>query len=134
VVDRKKELIVTSGGKKISPVHLETALKELRLVSNAAVIGTDRPFLVALLVVDAEVRRDENVEQEVTHGVDVVNAALAPHERIRRWRVVHDDWAADSELLTPTMKLKRRAVEAKYASEIEALYGNRTKLRTVEDR
>ena len=134
VVDRKKELIVTSGGKKISPVHLETALKELPLVSHAAVIGTDRPFLVALLVLDAEVRRDENVEQEVTHGVDVVNAALAPHERVRRWRVVHDDWAADSELLTPTMKLKRRAVEAKYASEIEALYGNRTKLRTVEDR
>jgi long-chain acyl-CoA synthetase len=140
IVDRKKELIITAGGKNISPANLEAALKASPLIGQACVIGDDRPFVAALLVLDPEVAP----EWAKAHGVEVGSvAALAPDpvvraeierevaaanerfsnvERIKQFTVLGDEWLPDSEELTPTMKLKRRGIHAKYAAEIEAMY------------
>ncbi|MCU1459401.1 MAG: Long-chain-fatty-acid--CoA ligase [Actinomycetia bacterium] len=140
IIDRKKELIITAGGKNISPANLESALKGDRLIGQACVIGDQRPYLVALLVLDPEIAPgwaarnglggkslagladDPAVVAEVQRGVDRVNAQVARVEQIKRFKLLGDEWLPDSEELTPTMKLKRRGVLTKYADEIAALY------------
>ncbi|SFA89342.1 long-chain acyl-CoA synthetase [Amycolatopsis marina] len=140
LVDRKKELIITAGGKNISPANLEAALKEIPLVGQACVIGDNRPCLVALLVLDvpaaeAWARRNGLAElspqalaehpgvlAEVRAGLAEVNGRLSQVERIKGFRLLGEEWLPDSDCLTPTMKLKRRGVHARYADEIDALY------------
>jgi long-chain acyl-CoA synthetase len=139
IVDRKKELIITAGGKNISPANLEAALKAGALIGQACAIGDDRPFVSALLVLDpdaapvwarqhgiegsfAELAAHPDVIAEVQREVDVANAGFSQVERIKRFTLLADEWLPDSEELTPTMKLKRRGVHAKYAKEIEELY------------
>ena len=141
IVDRKKELIITAGGKNISPANLESALKAFPLIGQAAVIGDNRPFVSALLVLDPDVApawarshgvaatdlatlaKDPTVLAEVDANVTAAMAVFNQAERVKRWTLLPAEWLPDSEELTPTMKLKRRGVNAKYASEIEALYG-----------
>ncbi len=140
IVDRKKELIITAGGKNISPANLENALKLVLLVGQACVIGDSRPFISALLVLDAEVApvwakaqgiafdsmadlaRDERVVAEVQRGVDEINEQFARVENIRKFTLLGEEWLADSDVLTPTSKLKRRGIHARYADQIEAMY------------
>jgi long-chain acyl-CoA synthetase len=140
IVDRKKELIITAGGKNISPANLEAALKSIPLVGQGAVIGDKRPFLSALLVLDPDVApgwarshglasaslrelaRAPEVLEEIEAGVREVNARFSQVEQIKKWAVLGDEWLPDSDELTPTMKLKRRGINEKYAGEIEALY------------
>ena len=139
IVDRKKELIITAGGKNISPANLEAALKAGELIGQACAIGDDRPFVSALLVLDpdaapvwarrhgidapfAELAANPDVIAEVQREVDAANAGFSQVERIKRFKLLADEWLPDSEELTPTMKLKRRGVHAKYAHEIEELY------------
>jgi len=140
IVDRKKELIITAGGKNISPANLEAALKSIPLVGQAMAIGDARPFVAALVVLDPEVTpvwaSSEGIEfAELTELVDhpaVVEAidaglaeVMAPFnnaERVKKVRILAEEWLPDSELLTPTSKLKRRGVLARYSIEIEALY------------
>ena len=139
IVDRKKELIITAGGKNISPANIEAALKTIPLVGQAAVIGDKRPFLSALLVLDpdvavgwatakglstdlAELAKHPDVLAEVEAGVQEANGRFSQVEQIKKWTLLGAEWLPDSEELTPTMKLKRRGVNAKYAEEIEALY------------
>ena len=140
IVDRKKELIITAGGKNISPANIEAALKTIPLIGQAAVIGDKRPFLSALLVLDpdvapgwakgkgiattdlAELATLPEVLAEVEAGVNEANARFSQVEQIKKWKLLGSEWLPDSEELTPTMKLKRRGVNAKYAEEIEALY------------
>ena len=140
IVDRKKELIITAGGKNISPANLEAALKASPLIGQACVIGEGRPFLSALLVLDTEVApvwasrhgineaslealaANEEIRAAVQADVDTVNAQFSKAEGIKRFTILSAEWEADSEELTPTMKLKRRGITAKYAAEIEALY------------
>jgi long-chain acyl-CoA synthetase len=140
IVDRKKELIITAGGKNISPANLESALKAQPLIGQAAVIGDGQPYIVALLVLDpdvtpvwaaqrglsastpAEFAADPTVAQEVAREVDDVNRRFSRAEQIRRFKILGDDWLPDSEELTPTMKLKRRGILAKYSAEIADLY------------
>ncbi len=140
IVDRKKELIITAGGKNVSPANIEAALKADPLIGQACVIGDNRPYLTALLVLDpeiapawaveharagrslAELADDPEVLAAVQRHVDTVNAQFARVEQIKRFRLLGEEWMPDSEELTPTMKLKRRGVLAKYAAEIEALY------------
>jgi long-chain acyl-CoA synthetase len=141
IVDRKKELIITAGGKNVSPANLEAALKAQPLIGQACVVGDDRPFVVALLVLDPDVAPvwavqqglsastlpelaiDPDVRAEVAREVDEVNGNFSRAEQIRAFTVLGEDWLPDSEELTPTMKLKRRGILAKYAAEIDALYG-----------
>ena len=140
IVDRKKELIITAGGKNISPANLENALKSIPLVGQAATFGDGQRFIAAILVLDPEVAPtwaaanglgDRTLEQlaeepavvaEVQRGVDDVNRRFAQVEQIKRFRLVGEEWMPGSDLLTPTSKLKRRGISARYAEVIDALY------------
>jgi long-chain acyl-CoA synthetase len=140
IVDRKKELIITSGGKNISPANLEAALKTIPLIGQAAAIGDARKFCSAILVLDPEaagtwanahgkagvslneLAADPVVIAEVQAGVDEINQQFAQVEQIKKFTLVGEEWLPDSDMLTPTSKLKRRGVNARYADEIEAMY------------
>jgi long-chain acyl-CoA synthetase len=140
IVDRKKELIITAGGKNISPANLEASLKMIPLVGQACAIGDKRPFVSALLVLDpdaakawaashgkegaslADLARDPDVIAEVERGLQDVMSGFNNAERVKKVTILGEEWLPDSEELTPTSKLKRRGVHAKYADEIEALY------------
>ena len=140
IVDRKKELIITSGGKNISPANLEAALKTIPLIGQAAAIGDARKFVSAILVLDAEsvavwakshgkeslsaaeLSADADVVAEVQAGVDEINQQFAQVEQIKKFTLVGEEWMPDSDMLTPTSKLKRRGVNARYADDIEAMY------------
>jgi long-chain acyl-CoA synthetase len=142
IVDRKKELIITSGGKNISPANLEAALKTIPLIGQAAAIGDNRKFCSAILVLDpeaagawaaahgragsetVELAADPAVIAEVQAGVDHVNQQFAQVEQIKRFTLVGEEWLPDSDVLTPTSKLKRRGVLARYAADIEAMYAD----------
>jgi len=140
IIDRKKELIITAGGKNISPANLEAALKLIPLVAQAAAIGDGRPFVSALVVLDTEVApvwakekgigfdtladlaAHPDVVAEVQRGVEKVMAGFNNAERVKKVTILGEEWLPDSEELTPTSKLKRRGIHAKYQAEIEALY------------
>jgi long-chain acyl-CoA synthetase len=140
IVDRKKELIITAGGKNISPANLEASLKMVPLVGQACAIGDQRPFVSALIVLDGEVApvwaKDRGIEfdsvadlaehpdvvAEVERGVDEVMQQFNNAERVKKVTILHDEWMPDSEELTPTSKLKRRGIHAKYTDQIEAMY------------
>jgi len=140
IVDRKKELIITAGGKNISPANLEASLKTISLVGQAAAVGDNRPFVAALVVLDPDVAG----AWAAAHGLgDLSLVELAEHpdviaaveaelpevmarfnnaERVKKLRILGEEWLPDSDLLTPTSKLKRRGIRERYAAEIEALY------------
>ena len=140
IIDRKKELIITAGGKNISPANLETALKAIPLVGQAAAIGDGRPFVSALVVLDPEVAtvwaKEHGLEgasladlathpdviAEVDKGVAEVMAPFNNAERVKKVTILAEEWLPDSVELTPTSKLKRRGIVEKYGAEIEALY------------
>ncbi len=140
IIDRKKELIITAGGKNISPSNLEAALKLIPLVAQAMAIGDQRPFVSALVVLDPEVApvwaREHGIEfatlahlarhpaviAEIERGLEGVMAGFNNAERVKKVRVLADEWLPDSEELTPTSKLKRKGITTKYAAEIESLY------------
>jgi long-chain acyl-CoA synthetase len=141
IVDRKKELIITAGGKNISPSNLEALLKGMPLVGQACAIGDDKPFISALIALDAEklkpwaVRRglgDLSIAQaakypdviaEIDSALPQAMASCNNAERVKRLTIVGSEWQPDSDELTPTSKLKRRVIHKKYASEIDAMYG-----------
>ncbi len=126
ITDRKKDLIITAGGKNISPSNIETALKRHHLVANAVVIGDRRPYVTALLTLDADALGGRSVDspelrEELQRHVDAVNAELSHVEQVKRWTVLPHDFEVGAEL-TPTLKVKRKVVSERYAGEIEALY------------
>jgi long-subunit acyl-CoA synthetase (AMP-forming) len=141
IVDRKKELIINSAGKNMSPANIEARLKTASpLIGQAVCIGDRRPFNVALLVLDPDgaaawaraydiaatttraLAGDPRVRAEVERAVTEANAALSRVEQIKRFTLLGEDWLPGGDELTPTMKLRRRPIAAKYAEEIEALY------------
>jgi long-chain acyl-CoA synthetase len=130
IVDRKKELIVTSGGKKISPFNLESALKASPYIAQAFVVGEGRSQLAALLYPDTEevakvASGEEDVRALLQRAVDEVNATRGPVEQIRRFGLLPRDFSAEEGEITPTLKLKRRVCEEHFADEIERLYDGR---------
>ena len=140
IVDRKKELIITAGGKNISPANLETLLRQHPLVGQACAIGDRRSFVSALIVLDPEVaplwaKRHgiefssmadlascQELAAEVQQAVDDCNRQVARAESVRKFTILPVEWTAESEELTPTLKLKRRVIVAKYGAEIELMY------------
>jgi len=140
IIDRKKELIITAGGKNISPANLEAALKSIPLIGQAAAIGDKRPFVSALVVLDPEAAAvwanqhglgDLSLEElaahpdviaEVESALPEAMASFNNAERVKKVKVLGEEWLPDSDMLTPTSKLKRRGVNERYATEIEALY------------
>jgi len=140
VVDRKKELIITAGGENVSPAAVENLLVAHPLIGQALAYGDRRPYLVALLTLDsgvapawakahgiehtslAELAAHEAVRAEVGRAVADTNSKLARVQQIKYWELLPVEWTAESEELTPTFKLKRRVVHAKYADVIDGLY------------
>jgi long-chain acyl-CoA synthetase len=142
IVDRKKELIITAGGKNISPANLEAAIKSFPLIGQACAIGDSRPYMTALIVLDPDVApawaRSQGIEfssladlaahpdvrAEVERCVEEANGRFSQVEKIKKIALLPTEWPPDSDELTPTMKLKRRGVLKKYADEIEGLYSS----------
>ena len=140
VTDRKKELIITAGGENIAPAGVENALVAHPLIGQALAYGDRRPYVVALLALDgeaapawarargitagslAELAADPRVLAEVGAGVAAANERLARVQQVKRWRLLPVEWTADTGELTPTLKIKRRVVHAKYADVIDSLY------------
>jgi long-chain acyl-CoA synthetase len=140
IIDRKKELIITAGGKNVSPANLEATLKAVPLIGQACVVGDNQPFIAALLVLDNEIApswakargiddlslpalaSNPEVLGEVQKGVDDAMQQFNHAERVKKFVLLGDEWLPDSEELTPTMKLKRRAIHQKYAAEIASMY------------
>jgi long-chain acyl-CoA synthetase len=141
IVDRKKELIINAGGKNMSPVNIEQQLKQgSPLIGQTVAIGDRRPYNVALIVLDPDaarsfadahhlgdasleaMSREPAVREEIAAGVQRANARLSRVEQIKRFAILPCDWPPAGDELTPTMKLKRKPIAAKYAEEIDALY------------
>jgi long-chain acyl-CoA synthetase len=124
ITDRKKDLIITAGGKNIAPQNLENALKASRFVSQALVVGDRRPYIVALITVDpaelAATGRDaRELVQEI---VDEVNKDRVRVEQIKRFAILPRDFTQEDGEVTPTLKLRRKIVHEHFANEIESLY------------
>ena len=139
ITGRKKDLIITSNGKNITPVNIESALRETRYITEAVVYGDGRPYLVAILTLDRDqaaglagrlgipndltsLTRDPRVRAEVQLEVDAVNQRLARIEQIKRFAILDHDLTQTSGELTPTMKVKRAAVYEKYAELFASIY------------
>jgi long-chain acyl-CoA synthetase len=141
IVDRKKELIISAAGKNMSPANIEATLKSASpLIGQACCIGDRRHFNTALIVLDADfapawaaqqgiedtslesLATNERVRAAIQEGVDAANKKLAKVEQIKKFFIVHGDWLPGGEELTPTMKLKRKPIAEKYASQIDAMY------------
>jgi long-chain acyl-CoA synthetase len=125
ITDRKKDIIVTAGGKKLAPQSLENALKSSKLVSQALVVGDRRPYVVALVSLDEDEANGipaEDARAAVQRIVDDVNRNRSRFEQIKRFAIVPRDFSAEEGEVTPTMKLKRKIVEQHFADEIEKLY------------
>ena len=140
IVDRKKELIITAGGKNLSPANLEAALKMIPLVGQACAIGDARPFVSALVVLDPDIAPQwasargieyDSIEElgnnpvvvaEIEAGLKDAMANFNHAEAVKRVTVLGAEWMPDTEMLTPTSKLKRRGIHSTFAAEIEAMY------------
>lgn len=139
ITDRKKEIIVTSGGKNVSPALVENTLKEHPLVGQALAHGDNRPYLVALLVLDpemaplwarergidaegADLAAHPEVAAEVERAVAAANTRLSRPEQVKRHRVLSGEWGPETGELTPSLKLRRRVVVDRYTKDLEALY------------
>jgi long-chain acyl-CoA synthetase len=139
ITDRIKELIVTAGGKNVAPQPLENALKAEHFIAQAMVIGDHRNFISALIVPQADVlrswARDRGLPGDLAElcgnaivrahyrgVVDGIMAGFSRYERVREFALVPDEFSQESGELTPTLKLKRRVLHARYRDVIDAIY------------
>jgi long-chain acyl-CoA synthetase len=126
ITDRKKDIIVTAGGKNVAPQNIENSLKASRYVSQALVVGDRRPYVTALITLDeAEVTSTDvigDVQALVQQVVDDVNSELSRYEQVKRFAIVSREFSSEQGEVTPTLKLKRRVIEQRFADEIERLY------------
>jgi long-chain acyl-CoA synthetase len=143
IVDRKKDIIISAGGKNMSPANIEATVKSASpLIGNVVCIGDAKPYNTALVVLDADfgpawaaqnhiddaslesLAHDERVRVAIQAGVDAANAKLARVEQIKKFIIVEGDWLPGGDELTPTMKLKRKPIAEKYAGEIAGMYAS----------
>ncbi len=127
ITDRKKDLIVTAGGKNIAPQPIENELKRHELVGQVVVLGDRRPYLTALIGIDPEQKDDlpKDAREQIERHIAEVNARHPSFEQVKRFEVLDDEMTIESGLLTPTLKVKRRVVNERYADLIERIYGGR---------
>src|SRR3954454_9453384 len=140
ITGRKKDIIITAGGKNITPANLENGLKQNRWISQAVVIGDRRPYLIALITLDPEeapalaqqlgldgsdlptLAADERVRAEVQKAIDEVNALVGLVEQIKRFEILDHDLSQETGELTPTLKVKRNVVHEKFADVVDGVY------------
>jgi long-chain acyl-CoA synthetase len=121
ITDRKKDILVTAGGKNVAPQNLENALKTHPLVSQALVVGDRRPYVAALITL-AEDANPETARFDIERAVEEVNSELSRYEQIKRYAILPRDFSSEEGEVTPTLKLRRRVCQEHFAAEIEALY------------
>lgn len=140
ITGRKKEILVTSGGKSVSPIALEDRVRAHPLVGQCVLVGNNRPYVAALVTLDpeavthwltmrgkprlhsSELLHDPDLETEIRRAVVAANTLVSQAESIRTFRILGEQFSEEGGTLTPSMKLKRRAIETTYAAEIAALY------------
>ena len=140
IIGRKKEIIITAGGKNIAPAKLETILGNHALVSKVCMVGDGRKFLTMIVALDHEeapawaeanglayqdlatFSKLDEVKAEIERAIDEANDTVSSVEQVKKWIIVPDEWTPDSGEVTPSLKLKRKVVLDKYADEIESLY------------
>ena len=140
ITDRMKDIIITAGGKNITPSELENELKFSPYVTDAVVIGDKLPYLTVIIMIDQEnvekyaqdhdvpfsnyasLTRTREVQELIQGEIDRVNTKFARVEQIKKFFLLDTQLTAEDEELTPTMKLKRKLVQQKYAPQIEAMY------------
>jgi long-chain acyl-CoA synthetase len=140
ITGRKKDIIITAGGKNITPANLENGLKQNRWISQAVVVGDRRPYLVALITLDPEeapalaqelglddadlasMAKDEKVRAVVQKAIDEVNSHVGPVEQIKRFEILDHDLSQETGELTPTLKVKRNVVHEKFADVVDRIY------------
>ncbi len=143
ITDRMKDIIITAGGKNVTPSEIENELKFSPYITDAVVIGDQRPYLTVLIMIDQEnvekyaqdhdvpfsnyasLTRAREVQELIQREIDKVNAKFARVEQIKTFRLIETQLTAEDEELTPTMKLKRKFVQQKYAPLIESMYASR---------
>jgi long-chain acyl-CoA synthetase len=143
ITDRKKDIIVTAGGKNVAPQNLENDLKASKYISQAMVVGDRQPYIAALITLDPEalpawaaerglpteterLAGEEQVQELIQGVVDAVNADRSRYEQIKRFTILPRDFTMDDDELTPTLKLKRRVVAQHFGGELDELYAGGT--------
>jgi long-chain acyl-CoA synthetase len=139
ITGRKKDIIITAGGKNITPANLEAEIKQHPLVSQCVVIGDRRPYLVALITLDAEeasryagehglpddlaaLAANPEVRASISAQIEKINQKFARVEQVKKFEILPADLSQEGGELTPTLKVKRNVVADKYASAVDALY------------
>lgn len=125
ITGRKKEIIITAGGKNVTPKNIEQALKQNPLIAEAVVIGDRRKYLTCLITLDPDQAKslgENGVRAEIQKTIDRVNQDLARVEQIKKFALLEKSFTIETGELTPTLKLKRNVVQKKFAKEIDALY------------
>ncbi|MFC4607091.1 AMP-dependent synthetase/ligase [Streptomyces maoxianensis] len=140
ITGRKKDIIITSGGKSVAPLPLEEQLRHHPLISQCLIVGDDQPYIAALITVDPEalahwqalkgkpqsdmsaMADDEDLRAQIQRAVSRANTRVSRAESIRAFRILPNEFSLHDGLMTPTMKLKRRAIAGAYAADIDALY------------
>ena len=127
ITDRKKDIIVTAGGKNVAPQNLENDLKAHPIVSQAVIVGDRRPYVAALVTVDpgaVDGLNEDAVRAAVQSAVDAVNTDRSGFEQIKRFRVLPREFSIEEDEVTPTLKLRRKVILDHFAGEIDALYAS----------
>ncbi|MGZ4647344.1 MAG: AMP-dependent synthetase/ligase, partial [Blastococcus sp.] len=141
ITGRKKEILVTAGGKNVAPAVLEDRLRSHGLISQCIVVGDQRPFIAALITLDDEalpqwleskgkpkdqtaeqVKDDPELREEIEAAVKDANKAVSQAEAIKKFTILGTDFTEDNGMLTPSLKLKRSVVMKEYVEDVEALY------------
>jgi long-chain acyl-CoA synthetase len=144
ITGRKKELIVTAGGKNVAPAVLEDRLRAHPLISQCMVVGDQKPFIAALVTIDeealpawkaahgkaesatvADLADDPDLRAAIQSGIDEANKAVSKAEAIKAFQILGADWTVETDEITPSLKVKRNVVAAKYAKEIDKLYSGK---------
>ena len=151
IVDRKKELIITSSGKNISPANLEAVAKSSPIIGQAVAIGDGHSFITVLVVLDpqvapmwgkahgiasssmSELAEHPSTIAEVRRALTIANTHLSRIEQFKRFTILPAEWSPESEELTPTMKLKRRVIHTKYKDQVDAMYADPPGGHSVDD-
>lgn len=125
ITDRKKNLLITAGGKNVAPANIETLLKREPIVSQALVLGDRQPFLTALITLNPDVRQtmsEAEIESRIEAIIAVTNKEVARYEQIKKYRIVPREFTIEDEEMTPTMKLKRRVIMDNWRHLVDELY------------
>ena len=120
ITDRKKDIIITPGGDNISPIKIENELTNSELIDQAVVYGDDKPYLIAILVINEDFKNKNNLD--ISKEIENINKKLSKIENIKKYLVIKEKFSIENGMLTPTLKLKRYKIINKFKNSLEKLY------------